>query len=192
MAKTFKNLPTPVSVASARPASERDFFDLSDDPQPAIIPVVIPPVAPDFNNTHNTVIPGNTSNASSTDSGEAKLKTSRAEKKGNTGNPGVIDNGSKNSNTTSSEDSDRRDAAALTGDARQTFVLSRLHLERLRDYVHARRAGGDYTYSQKQALQEALDLLFAGTDPVETRPDQVKEREQERRQRIQQGRLPRA
>lgn len=195
MAKTFKNLPAPVSVASTKPASERDFFDLSDDPQPAIIPVVIPPVASDFNNTDNTVVPGNTSNASSTGGGEAKLKTSRAEKKGNTSNidkPGIIDNGSTDSNTTSLEDLDRTGAATLTGDARQTFVLSRRHLEQLRDYVHARRAGGDYTYSQKQAIQEALDLLFAGTDPVETRPDQVKEREQERRQRIQQGRLPRA
>ncbi|TVT36913.1 hypothetical protein FNT36_23880 [Hymenobacter setariae] len=195
MAKTFKNLPAPVSVASAKPASERDFFDLSDDPQPATIPVVIPTVAPDFNNTDNPYLPGNISNAGSTNSREAKLKTGRAEKKGNTNNtdnPGVIGNGSKNSNTTSSEDLDNTGAATLTGDARQTFVLSRHHLERLRDYVHARRAGGDYTYSQKQALQEALDLLFAGTDPVETRPDQVKEREQERRQRIQQGRLPRA
>lgn len=67
-------------------------------------------------------------------------------------------------------------------------MLSRRHLEQLRDYVHARRAGGDYYYSQKQALQEALDLLFVSINPVETRPDKVKEREQKRQQRIQQDR----
>jgi len=71
---------------------------------------------------------------------------------------------------------------------RQTFVLSRAHLEQLRDYVHARRAQGEYTYSQKQALQEALELLFAGTAPAPPRPAQAREQEQQRRQRIQQGR----
>ena len=71
---------------------------------------------------------------------------------------------------------------------RQTFVLSRGHLEQLRDYVHARRAHGDYTYSQKQALQEALDLLFAGAAPAPPRPAQTRAQEQQRRQRIQQGR----
>ena len=78
--------------------------------------------------------------------------------------------------------------AAGTEGVRQTFVLNRGHLEQLRDYVHARRAQGDYTYSQKQALQEALDLLFAAGAPVAPRPDQTREQEQQRRQRIQQGR----
>ena len=71
---------------------------------------------------------------------------------------------------------------------RQTFVLSRGHLEQLRDYVHARRVQGEYTYSQKQALQEALDLLFAGAAPAPPRPAQAREQEQQRRQRIQRGR----
>ena len=71
---------------------------------------------------------------------------------------------------------------------RQTFVLSRGHLEQLRDYVHARRAQGDYTYSQKQALQDALDLLFATAEPAAPRPAQARELEQQRRQRIQRGR----
>lgn len=73
-------------------------------------------------------------------------------------------------------------------DVRQTFVLSQDHLERLRDHVHARRTVGDYNYSQKQALQEALDLLFASTAPVSPRPEQVRELEQQRRERMQQGR----
>lgn len=195
MAKTFKNLPSPVSITSARPASERDFFDLSDDPQPVKIPVVTPPIDPGSDNTDNIVILGNTSNASSADDSGDKRKNGRAEKKSNTSNTsnsGVTGNGGKDSKTTFPKSLGKGGAATLSGDARQTFVLSRHHLEQLRDYVHARRAAGDYNYSQKQALQEALDLLFASAAPVETRPDQVKEREQERRQRIQQGRLPRA
>ncbi|GAA3985007.1 hypothetical protein [Hymenobacter antarcticus] len=82
--------------------------------------------------------------------------------------------------------------ALEAGDAadgvRQTFVLSRGHLERLRDYVHARRSQGDYTYSQKQALQEGLDLLFATAAPAAPRPAQTREQEQQRRERIQRGR----
>ena len=65
-------------------------------------------------------------------------------------------------------------ARVASAGVRQTFVLSRGHLEQLRDYVHARRVQGEYTYSQKQALQEALDLLFAGSPPlrnVQSRPD---------------------
>ena len=73
---------------------------------------------------------------------------------------------------------------------RQTFVLSRGHLEQLRDYVHARRAQGDYNYSQKQALQEALDLLFASAAPAAPRPAYAREQEAQRRQRIQRGRQP--
>jgi hypothetical protein len=71
---------------------------------------------------------------------------------------------------------------------RQTFVLSRGHLEQLRDFVHARRAQGDYNYSQKQALQEALDLLFASAAPAPPRPAYARDQEEQRRQRIQQGR----
>jgi hypothetical protein len=75
---------------------------------------------------------------------------------------------------------------APEGDTRQTFVLSRAHLERLRDYVHARRSKGDYLYSQKQALQEALDLLLAGSKPA-PRPQEVREWEQQRRISRQRG-----
>ena len=82
--------------------------------------------------------------------------------------------------------------ATVPDGVRQTFVLSRGHLEQLRDYVHARRTQGDYTYSQKQALQEALDLLFARDLPAPPRPTQTREQEEQRRQRIQRGRRPAA
>jgi hypothetical protein len=194
MAKTFKNLLPPVLVAPAKRASERDFFDLTDEFQPANISVITPATDPGSNDVATLVVPGNTSvvsNIRTTNADGAKRETSRSIKKSNTRNThntGVIGNDDKTGNHTSSEDSGSMGVATLSGDVRQTFVLSRHHLERLRDYVHARRSGGDYTYSQKQALQEALDLLFASAAPVETRPDQVKDREHERRERIKQGR----
>ncbi|MBC6700464.1 hypothetical protein [Hymenobacter sp. BT190] len=156
MAKTFKNLPRPGEPNAPKPTSERDFFDLSDEPVPAKKP------AEQLKSAHNTGNIGNTSNI------------------GNTGNTNEITGAISSSPATKS---------APDG-VRQTFVLSRGHLEQLRDYVHARRAQGEYTYSQKQALQEALELLFAGTAPAPPRPAQAREQEQQRRQRIQQGRRP--
>ena len=157
MAKTFKNLPRPVEPTASKPLSERDFFDLTDEPTPAKKAVG------KVETTHNTRNIGNS---------------------GNTGN---------NSNINTPDSSglgSPSDAIAAAGPegVRQTFVLNRGHLEQLRDYVHARRAQGDYTYSQKQALMEALDLLFAGAAPAPPRPAQTRAQEQERRQRIQQGR----
>lgn len=158
MAKTFKNLPHPSEPTAPKPTSERDFFDLSDEREP---------VKKSAEPLETTTIASNTSNTS------------------NTGNT---------SNTTKKLPVAATPvAAAVTSSAtpdgvRQTFVLSRGHLEQLRDYVYARRVQGDYTYSQKQALQEALDLLFADADPAPPRPAQAREQEQQRRQRIQQGR----
>ncbi|MGY3090951.1 hypothetical protein ACVWYF_004015 [Hymenobacter sp. UYAg731] len=194
MAKTFKNLPSPTSMTSAKRASERDFFDLTDDPQPDTIPEVTPTADPASGNTDNTRIQGNIDNHGVTDTIIVRKKTIPAEKRisvDNTGNVGTTSNGDGSGNTASSEIPVAVQQAELSGDARQTFVLSRMHLEQLRDHVHARRAGGDYTYSQKQALQDALDLLFASNDSVAPRPEQAREREQQRRERIQQGRLPR-
>lgn len=155
MAKTFKNLPPTAAPAAAKPASERDFFDLSDDLAPTKNLAYVPETPPKaskpggFNNTRNT---GNT----------ALLASPAPE-------PATPPEG-----------------------VRQTFVLGSSHLEQLRDYVHARRAQGDYAYSQRQALQEALELLFAGATPAPPRPAQVREQEQAHRQRIRQGRQARA
>lgn len=105
----------------------------------------------------------------------------------NIGNINNTSNIGNTGNTTLSKGSQTA-AAASEGDARQTFVVGRRYLEQLRDFVHARRTKGDYTYSQKQALQEALDLLFASDGLAAPRPAQAREREQQRRLRIQQGR----
>ena len=160
MAKTFKNLPRPVEPTASKPLSERDFFDLTDEPTPAKKAVGKAETAHNTRNISNSGNIGNTSNSGNITASDSPLPEA---------SPGVI-------------------ATMGSEGVRQTFVLNRGHLEQLRDYVHSRRAQGDYTYSQKQALQDALDLLFAAGAPVAPRPAQTREQEEERRQRIQEGR----
>lgn len=52
---------------------------------------------------------------------------------------------------------------------RQTFILRKDHLEKLKDYVHTRRINGDTNYTQKQALQDALELLFESVSVIRSR-----------------------
>lgn len=166
MAKTFKHLAHPAAGA-AKPVSERDFFDLTDEettPPAATGPT--PPPIPKAVGKRNTGKPGNTNNDDNTSKPPATAGGQRAI--------------AKLAAPLAAPDAGR--------DVRQTFVLSEQHLEQLRDFVHARRAGGDYLYSQKQALQEALELLFATASPAAPRPAQLREREQQRRTRIQRGR----
>ncbi|RZK31249.1 MAG: hypothetical protein EOO63_04650 [Hymenobacter sp.] len=151
MAKTFKTTSAPAAAEPAKPISERDFFDLTDEP-------VVQPVDKKEKNLGNT------------DNNKNIVNTSN----------------SKNTSNTSAED-----AGLLVPDERdlrQTFVVSSGQLEQLRDYVHARRVTGDYEYSQKQALQEALSLLFASVPQAPPRPSQTRELEQRRRERIRRGR----
>lgn len=167
MAKTFKNLPRPGESTAPKPTSERDFFDLSDEREPTKTPAQKPEKASNTGNTGNTDAINNTGNIGNTVEAVSVIAASAPVATAASMVPDTAPDG-----------------------VRQTFVLSRGHLEQLRDYVHARRAQGDYTYSQKQALQEALDLLFAGDVPAPPRPAQTREQEQQRRQRIQQGRRP--
>ena len=157
MAKTFKNLPRPGEPTAPKPTSERDFFELSDVDEPVKKPTESQSKA---RNTHNT---GNTSNSSN------------------------ISNVTAPTSAASVPAAEPIAFPAASDGVRQTFVLSRGHLEQLRDYVHARRAGGEYTYSQKQALQQALDLLFAGSPPVAQRPEQTRQLEQQQQERIKRG-----
>jgi hypothetical protein len=153
MAKTFKTTPAPAAAEPVKPISERDFFDLTDEP-----------VAQPTDKQEDIENTGNTSNK---------------KKQVNTGN-------SKNTSNTTIEAADS--LLPEERDLRQTFVVSSGQLEQLRDYVHARRATGDYEYSQKQALQEALSLLFASVPQAPPRPSQTRELEQRRRERIRRGR----
>ena len=154
MAKTFKTTPAPAAAEPVKPISERDFFDLTDEPV-----------------------------AQSADKQEKEIENT-----GNTSNKKkpVNTNNSKNTSNTTVEAADS--LLPEERDLRQTFVVSSGQLEQLRDYVHARRATGDYEYSQKQALQEALSLLFASVPQAPPRPSQTRELEQRRRERIRRGR----
>lgn len=73
-------------------------------------------------------------------------------------------------------------------DVRQTFVIREDYLEKLKDYVHMIRITEDSYYTQKDAMHEALDMLFEAAGEIQPRPDKLKEREQERAQRIRRGR----
>ena len=157
MAKTFKNLSRPGELNAPKPASERDFFDLTEEPS------FVEKQADKSESRRNTSNNSNISNISN---------------KGNTGNT------AKDAVTLSQP----AVVPAASDGVRQTFVVGRSHLEQLRDYVHARRSQGEYTYSQKQALQEALDLLFGSAPPVPQRPEQTRQLEQQQQERIKRGR----
>ena len=154
MAKTFKTTPAPAAAEPAKPISERDFFDLTDEP-----------VAP-----------------------LADKKAKAADNTSSTSNNKKLVNTGNNNSTGNTNTEETGQLILEERDLRQTFVVSSGQLEQLRDYVHARRANGDYEYSQKQALQEALSLLFASVPQAPPRPSQTRELEQRRRERIRRGR----
>jgi hypothetical protein len=216
MAKSFKQLPTTQRRAPAIPLSEMDFFALREPPVAAenseplatTKPTPLPDSAPKNLGPENQAA-GNTGNSVSTRNPVNPGKSDKPlfignktpKKKSSVGsNTSNTDNGSNSDN--SDKPGNSRNPAVLIsartstptmeeGGVRQTFVLGRGHLEQLRDYVHARRAGGDYSYSQKQALQQALDMLFTTAGPAKPRPSQAREREEHHRERIRQGRQAR-
>ncbi len=69
---------------------------------------------------------------------------------------------------------------------RNTFIVREDYLDQLRDVVHTRRKAGNYLYSQKDALEEALQLFLAQT-AIEARPAELKQREQQRNAKIRRG-----
>ena len=69
-------------------------------------------------------------------------------------------------------------------EVRQTFIVKNSHLEKLKDYVHFRRQQGHSYYTQKEALNDALDAFFEVKSKIPTRPDFIKEAEQQRANRI--------
>lgn len=73
-------------------------------------------------------------------------------------------------------------------DIRQTFVIREDYLERLKDYVHMMRIAEDSYYTQKDAMQDALDMLFESAGEIPDRPEKLKEREKERSNRIRKAR----
>jgi len=73
-----------------------------------------------------------------------------------------------------------------TEEVRQTFIIGKKYLESIKDYVHYQRTKGNYEYSQRNVLEDALNLLFKVSDFTE-RPDSVKQKESERSRKIKQG-----
>jgi len=67
---------------------------------------------------------------------------------------------------------------------RQTFIIKSDHLEKLRDYVHLKRQQGDSMFTQKDALQEAFELLFKKIGNIPSRPEHIKEAEKLRSNKI--------
>lgn len=56
---------------------------------------------------------------------------------------------------------------------RHTFLITEAQLNKLKNYVHTVRKNKDYQYTQKQALAEALNLLFQSIDNIEIRPSEL-------------------
>lgn len=73
-------------------------------------------------------------------------------------------------------------------DIRQTFIIREDYLEKLKDYVHMIRISEDSYYTQKDAMHEALDMLFESAGDIPARPDKLKQREKDRAQRIRRAR----
>ena len=70
---------------------------------------------------------------------------------------------------------------------RQTFIIGRDYLDKLKDLVYTKRVSGQFDYSQKDALQDGLDMLFASTK-IKKRPLEVRQKEEARSRRIRAGR----
>lgn len=73
-------------------------------------------------------------------------------------------------------------------DIRQTFIVREDYLEKLKDYVHMIRISEDSYYTQKDAMHEALDMLFESAGEIPNRPEKLKQREKDRAQRIKRAR----
>lgn len=175
-----------------KPLFERDFFDMTEEVNLPALPLTISTTPLVESPVEDASVPdfdaGITSQQPSTDSNlEIGRETiplvvqGKPGKKGKLGKPGNTPQPEIPLLPTSTRSTGRRNV-------RQTFVLEESYLERIRDYVHARRSQGDYNYSQKQLLEEALDLLLASQEPAPPRPAELREQEQQLRVRIQQGR----
>jgi hypothetical protein len=208
MAKSFKKEPATGS-SLPKPTSERDFFDFLEGPtaEPSVGPAGSEPVAallgaaepaPNSNTDKQTITDSTpvTQQPASPPKGPAPAPNAEPRRRPVTEEPdqpigepaGIADSPIAPPPAAMAASIPRPPAAESSQGVRQTFVVGAQSLEELRDFVHARRASGDYWYSQRQAIEEGLALLFATRGPVTQRPDHIQAREQERRIRIQQGR----
>src|ERR1700733_1717448 len=73
--------------------------------------------------------------------------------------------------------------AELPETVRQTFIIGTGYLDKMKDLVYTKRRGGAFEYSQKDAIHEALDLLFDATQ-ITKRPAEVRVKEERRNLKI--------
>lgn len=59
-------------------------------------------------------------------------------------------------------------------DTRQTFIISGRDMETLKNYIYFKKSHVDPYYSQKEALHQALELLFSQEKEIPERPNSVK------------------
>jgi hypothetical protein len=198
MGKSFKQLPTLQQRVVPAPTAGRDFLDLLNESSvvPTAPPVSMPSPVPEPSEVVVTGKPG------------LPTPGGKAGEPGNTAQPGKRPPKSRSADTQHAAGGTTAPSRAAGGvviesrsvsppivfppveggDTRQTFVVCRPLLERVRDYVHARRARGDYAYSQKQALEEAFLEFLATREPAQPRPPEAREREQQFQARVREGR----
>jgi len=66
----------------------------------------------------------------------------------------------------------KSEQSRTTDYVRQTFLLSKEHLNKIKDFVHTKRKNGETNYTQKQAVEDALNLLFNSVEIIESRNKQ--------------------
>ncbi|MCB2411137.1 hypothetical protein [Hymenobacter lucidus] len=167
MAKSFKQLAA--KLEAPKRTSEKDILDFLEQDHPATNRV-----ASSISNTSSSSNTNNTNIASNTNNTEAVDKQSNSSNTSNTKSLATV------------VDSSVTDVTNEDIDVRQTFILGLQYLDRLKDYVHTKRTGGQYEYTQKQALHDALDRLFEGAT-IEARPAHIRQQEESRKQKIRRG-----
>jgi len=71
---------------------------------------------------------------------------------------------------------------------RQSFIVLSEDFEKLKDFVYFKKSTLDPLYSQKEALHEALQLLFSKEENIPARPEKVKKQERLRNANIRKKR----
>jgi hypothetical protein len=75
-----------------------------------------------------------------------------------------------------------------TSDIRTTLVMGENYLEWMKDYVYSRKVKGDFRFTQKEALHEAIDMLKRKIGKLPPRPESEREAENKFKQQIKRGR----
>jgi hypothetical protein len=83
---------------------------------------------------------------------------------------------------------DESSSISFAADIRTTLVMGEDYLEWLKDYVYSRKVKGDFRFTQKEALHEAIDMLKKKIGKLPSRPDSEREAENKFKQQIKKGR----